>query len=186
MSAHASHPSHRAWSTPARELGAGVRVGAFCVHRRRRRDRRRHQLRPALQRRTARPASAATTASIGHAAIGGDPQDKKFAGERTELVIGDRNVDPRVHHHQPRHRQRRRRHPHRRRQLAAGLHARRARLHRRQPLRVLQQRHAGRPRRRSATTSSSAASPACTSSAASARTRSSAWARSSTATCRRS
>lgn len=28
----------------------------------------------------------------GHAAIGGDPQDKKFAGERTELVIGDRNV----------------------------------------------------------------------------------------------
>ncbi|MEO5565384.1 MAG: acyl-ACP--UDP-N-acetylglucosamine O-acyltransferase [Luteimonas sp.] len=27
-----------------------------------------------------------------HAAIGGDPQDKKFAGERTELVIGDRNV----------------------------------------------------------------------------------------------
>jgi len=29
---------------------------------------------------------------IGHAAIGGDPQDKKFAGERTELVIGDRNM----------------------------------------------------------------------------------------------
>jgi len=28
----------------------------------------------------------------GHAAIGGDPQDKKFAGERTELIIGDRNV----------------------------------------------------------------------------------------------
>ena len=28
----------------------------------------------------------------GHAAIGGDPQDKKFAGERTELVIGDNNV----------------------------------------------------------------------------------------------
>jgi UDP-N-acetylglucosamine acyltransferase len=28
----------------------------------------------------------------GHAAIGGDPQDKKFHGERTELVIGDRNV----------------------------------------------------------------------------------------------
>ena len=28
----------------------------------------------------------------GHAAIGGDPQDKKFSGERTELVIGDRNV----------------------------------------------------------------------------------------------
>ena len=28
----------------------------------------------------------------GHAAIGGEPQDKKYAGERTELVIGDRNV----------------------------------------------------------------------------------------------
>jgi len=29
---------------------------------------------------------------VGHAAIGGEPQDKKYAGERTELVIGDRNV----------------------------------------------------------------------------------------------
>jgi UDP-N-acetylglucosamine acyltransferase len=29
---------------------------------------------------------------IGHAAIGGDPQDKKFKGERTELVIGERNT----------------------------------------------------------------------------------------------
>ncbi len=29
---------------------------------------------------------------IGHAAIGGEPQDKKFAGERVELVIGDRNT----------------------------------------------------------------------------------------------
>ncbi|WP_189644596.1 acyl-ACP--UDP-N-acetylglucosamine O-acyltransferase [Luteimonas gilva] len=28
----------------------------------------------------------------GHAAIGGEPQDKKFKGERTELVIGDRNT----------------------------------------------------------------------------------------------
>lgn len=28
----------------------------------------------------------------GHVAIGGDPQDKKYCGERTELVIGDRNV----------------------------------------------------------------------------------------------
>ena len=28
----------------------------------------------------------------GHAAIGGEPQDKKFRGERTELVIGDRNT----------------------------------------------------------------------------------------------
>ena len=29
---------------------------------------------------------------VGHVAIGGDPQDKKFNGERTELVIGDRNT----------------------------------------------------------------------------------------------
>jgi len=28
----------------------------------------------------------------GHVAIGGEPQDKKFKGERTELVIGDRNT----------------------------------------------------------------------------------------------
>lgn len=28
----------------------------------------------------------------GHAAIGGEPQDKKFKGERAELHIGDRNV----------------------------------------------------------------------------------------------
>lgn len=29
---------------------------------------------------------------VGHAAIGGDPQDKKFSEERTELVIGDNNL----------------------------------------------------------------------------------------------
>lgn len=29
---------------------------------------------------------------VGHAAIGGEPQDKKFKGERTEIVIGDRNT----------------------------------------------------------------------------------------------
>ena len=29
---------------------------------------------------------------VGHVAVGGEPQDKKFADERTELVIGDRNV----------------------------------------------------------------------------------------------
>jgi UDP-N-acetylglucosamine acyltransferase len=28
----------------------------------------------------------------GHCAVGGDPQDKKFGGERTELVIGDNNT----------------------------------------------------------------------------------------------
>ncbi len=29
---------------------------------------------------------------IGHVAVGGEPQDKKFGGERSELAIGDRNV----------------------------------------------------------------------------------------------
>jgi UDP-N-acetylglucosamine acyltransferase len=29
---------------------------------------------------------------VGHAAVGGQPQDKKSKGERTELVIGERNV----------------------------------------------------------------------------------------------
>lgn len=29
---------------------------------------------------------------VGHAAIGGEPQDKKYRGERVELVIGDRNT----------------------------------------------------------------------------------------------
>ncbi len=29
---------------------------------------------------------------VGHVAVGGQPQDKKFRGERTELVIGDRNT----------------------------------------------------------------------------------------------
>ncbi|MFT4256427.1 MAG: acyl-ACP--UDP-N-acetylglucosamine O-acyltransferase [Pseudoxanthomonas sp.] len=29
---------------------------------------------------------------IGHAAIGGEPQDKKYAGERVELTIGDGNL----------------------------------------------------------------------------------------------
>ncbi len=29
---------------------------------------------------------------VGHAALGGEPQDKKFRGERSELVIGDRNT----------------------------------------------------------------------------------------------
>lgn len=29
---------------------------------------------------------------VSHVAAGGDPQDKKFAGERTQLVIGDRNT----------------------------------------------------------------------------------------------
>lgn len=55
------------------ELGDGTRIGPHCTIEgptRIGRDNRFH----------------------GHAAVGGDPQDKKFAGERTELVIGERNV----------------------------------------------------------------------------------------------
>jgi UDP-N-acetylglucosamine acyltransferase len=83
------HPS--ASIDPAARLGADVRVGAFtsigadveigdgCI---------------------IGPHCSITGATrigrdnrvIGHAAIGGDPQDKKFKGERTELAIGDRNI----------------------------------------------------------------------------------------------
>ena len=89
MSGQFVHPS--AVVEPGARLGAGVRVGAFCyignevevgdgstfgphcsVHGPTRigRDNR----------------------FIGHCAIGGDPQDRKYSGERVELAIGDRNV----------------------------------------------------------------------------------------------
>lgn len=89
MSPPGVHPS--AVVEPGARLGADVRVGAFCyigdgveigdgsvfgphcsVHGATRigRDNR----------------------FIGHCAIGGDPQDKKYAGEPVELLIGDRNV----------------------------------------------------------------------------------------------
>ena len=58
---------------PGVELGAGTSIGAHCSilgPTRIGRDNRIH----------------------GHVAIGGDAQDKKFEGEHTELVIGDRNV----------------------------------------------------------------------------------------------
>jgi 3-hydroxymyristoyl/3-hydroxydecanoyl-(acyl carrier protein) dehydratase/carbonic anhydrase/acetyltransferase-like protein (isoleucine patch superfamily) len=130
----------------------------------------------------ARPASAATTASR-PSRDRRRPQDKKFAASaRTGHRRPQRH--PRVRHHQPRHRRRRRRHPHRQRQLAAGLHPRRPRLHVGNHC-VFSNNATLAGHVESATTSSSAASPACTSSAASARTPSSAWARSSTATCRR-
>ncbi len=89
MSEPCVHPS--AVVEPGARLGTGVRVGAFCyigdevevgdgsvfgphcsVHGPTRigRDNR----------------------FIGHCAIGGEPQDRKYAGERVELTIGDRNV----------------------------------------------------------------------------------------------
>ena len=57
---------------PDVEIGDGTRIDAHCVVTGPTRIGRDNHFHP-------------------HAAIGGDPQDKKFGGERTELVIGDRN-----------------------------------------------------------------------------------------------
>ena len=84
----AIHPS--ASIDPAAKLGAGVRIGAYSV------------IGAEVEIGDGTIVGPHCTidgpARIGrdnhfhgHAAIGGDPQDKKFAGERTELVIGDRN-----------------------------------------------------------------------------------------------
>jgi UDP-N-acetylglucosamine acyltransferase len=83
------HPS--AMVDPSARLGSGVAIGAFCTI--------------GADVEIGDDSSIAAHASIlgptrigrgnrihGFAAIGGDPQDKKFAGERTELVIGDRNT----------------------------------------------------------------------------------------------
>ncbi|WP_144898729.1 acyl-ACP--UDP-N-acetylglucosamine O-acyltransferase [Luteimonas cucumeris] len=55
------------------EIGDGTRIGSHCS-----------VLGPTRIGRDNQVAS--------HVAIGGDPQDKKFRGERVELVIGDRNT----------------------------------------------------------------------------------------------
>jgi UDP-N-acetylglucosamine acyltransferase len=76
---------------PGARLGANVRIGAFCV------------IGADVQigddtivgphcTITGPARIGARNHFHGHAAIGGDPQDKKFAGERTELLIGDDNV----------------------------------------------------------------------------------------------
>lgn len=89
MDAAIIHPS--AVVEPGAKLGAGVRIGALCyigsdveigdgtvfgphcsVH---------------------GPTTIGRDNHFhGHCAIGGDPQDKKYTGERVELVIGDRNT----------------------------------------------------------------------------------------------
>ena len=117
--------------------------------------------------------------------IGLIPQDLKFGGEPTRLVIGDRNV---IREFVTIHRgtaggggltE------HRRPQPVHGLHAHRARLPRRQRDDLRQRRDARRARAPSRTTPPSAPSRACTSSAASASTPSSAATRSSRRTrCR--
>ena len=76
---------------PGAKLGANVRIGPFCVI----------GAEVEIGDGTILGAHCSVTGPTrigrnnhfhGHAAIGGDPQDKKFAGERTELVIGDDNV----------------------------------------------------------------------------------------------
>jgi UDP-N-acetylglucosamine acyltransferase len=55
------------------DIGEGTTIGAHCV----------------IQ----GPAKIGVKNKIySHACLGGDPQDKKFSGERAELVIGDRNT----------------------------------------------------------------------------------------------
>ena len=66
------------------------------------------------------------------ASIGLIPQDLKFRGEKTRLVIGTPQHLPGVRHDPPRHARRRRRDDDRRPQRVHGLRARRARLPRRQ------------------------------------------------------
>jgi beta-hydroxyacyl-ACP dehydratase FabZ len=117
----------------------------------------------------------------GHTTIGRDNRIFQFGslgaqpgqevpGEPTELVIGDRNTIREFSTLQHRHGAGRRRHPARQRQLDDGLHPPRARLRGGRPHHLRQQRARWPATSRSATGSSSAASPACTSSCASAPT----------------
>ena len=89
MAAADIHPT--AVVDPSAKLGAGVRIGAFTV------------IGPEVvigDGTAIGPHCSVhgpTTIGrdnriVGHAAIGGDPQDKKFAGERVELRIGERNL----------------------------------------------------------------------------------------------
>ena len=55
------------------EIGDGTRIGPHCIIEGPTRIGRNNRI-------------------FGHAAVGGEPQDKKYGGERTELVIGDGNV----------------------------------------------------------------------------------------------
>ncbi len=82
------HPS--AVVDPSAKLGAGVQIGAFVV------------IGPEVEigdDTIVGPHCSITGPTrigrgnhfVGHVAVGGDPQDKKFKGERTELIIGDRN-----------------------------------------------------------------------------------------------
>ena len=108
--------------------------------------------------RRAAPASARTSSINGPTTIGADnrifqfasigdaPQDQKYKGEPTRLEIGDRNVFREFTTMNRGTIQGRRRHAHRRRQPVHGVHARGARLPRRQPVRAGELRHARRAR----------------------------------------
>jgi UDP-N-acetylglucosamine acyltransferase len=83
------HPS--AVIDPSARLGADVSIGAFCTI----------GADVEIGDRSVIDAHASVLGPTrmgrdnhvhGFAAVGGDPQDKKFAGERTELVIGDGNT----------------------------------------------------------------------------------------------
>ncbi len=89
MPAPAIHPT--ALVDPSARLGDGVRIGAFAV------------VGAAVE--IGQDSRIGTHCTIqgptcigrdnqihAHVAIGGDPQDKKYGGERTELVIGNGNV----------------------------------------------------------------------------------------------
>ena len=89
MAATAVHPS--AVVDPAARLGAGVSIGAFTF------------VGPGVEVGDGTAIGPHCSLHgptrigrdnriIGHAAIGGEPQDKKYRGERVELVIGDRNL----------------------------------------------------------------------------------------------
>ena len=144
---------------PQVEIGAGTTVG------------------PARGDRGAHHASASATGSSSSPRWAPMPQDLKYAGEDTALVIGDENHDPRVHHPAHGNRRRRRRHPHRQRQSLHGLQPRGPRLPGRERVRPGQRRDPRPATSRSGTTSSSAASRRCTSSPASGSTPSSPAAR---------
>ena len=89
MAATAVHPS--AVVDPAARLGAGVSIGAFTF------------VGPGVEVGDGTAIGPHCSVHgptrigrdnriIGHAAIGGEPQDKKYRGECVELVIGDRNL----------------------------------------------------------------------------------------------
>ena len=75
-----------------RQLGSRRQHRRLQHDRRRRGHRRRHQRSDRIASSAARPGSGSDNRIIRHAAIGGDPQDKKFTASATELVIGDRNT----------------------------------------------------------------------------------------------